>query len=269
MTGIETAFDDTGGDSPPLVLIHGAYSSRRVFADQVGFFAGSRRVIAPDLRGHGESDKPPGPYSLPELAADVVALCDRLGFTSPADLVGHSIGGAIAVEMAAQRPSLVRSITTLDSPSIIPGWSKQHKSGYAADIASPDFRRVLREYLDVAASPLSNPAIRQEELEEFAAVPDHVLLAIWGITLEWAPERALALVEAPLLYIDHGQPDLDFDALRALCPQLITGQTVGAGHRALREVPEQVNAMISRFLEHAESLAAHATEHGGGFKYRN
>ena len=74
---------------------------------------------------------------------------------------------------------------------------------------------------------------------------------------------------APLLYLDHGQPDLDFSTLRQLCPQLVTGQTVGAGHRALEEVPDQVNAMLERFLDYAPILAKVASETLGSFRYED
>ena len=75
--------------------------------------------------------------------------------------------------------------------------------------------------------------------------------------------------QVPLLYLDHGQPSLDYDALRRLAPQLITGQTVGAGHRALQEVPDQVNQMLARFFSHAEVLAENARSNAGVFNYKS
>lgn len=267
MRNIALAHDVIGRGRQSLLLVHGAYSSRRVYNEQIRHFSQSHRIIAADLRGHGESEKPQSGYSIPQLASDVAGLLDRLD-TTGVDAVGHSIGGAVVLELAAQNPELVRAVATLDSPSIIPGWAESHKTSYMADLKEPHFRQTIREYLDVAASPISNHPIRKQELEEFHSTPDHVAAAIWDMTSGWDPAGVLRSVKQPLLYVDHGQPDLDYAALRSHCPQVVTGQTVGAGHRALQEVPDQVNSMLERFFTHAERLAAYAREYGGSFRYR-
>ena len=59
----------------------------------------------------------------------------------------------------------------------------------------------------------------------------------------------LSRVRCPYLYIDCGQPHLDLDLLRELCPQVVIGKTVGAGHKALQDVPDQINAMLNRFIQ--------------------
>lgn len=264
---IDLAHDDTGGSHDPLILIHGAFGNRQVYANQVSYFAPTRRVVTLDLRGHGDSEKPEEPYSIPLFADDVALLCTALGIEN-ADLVGHSMGGVVAVEIGHRHPTLVRSIATLDSPSIIPGWSDQHMGPYTVGIHSDDFRDVLRGFLDVASSPVDDAARRDSALASIEEVPHHVVTATWDALLAWSPDTALSDMLAPLLYLDHGQPDLDFAALRRLCPQLITGQTVGAGHRALEEVPGQVNSMLERFFEHSPELAQHAAATQGSFRYR-
>src|SRR5687768_4878982 len=118
---IELAHDDTRTPAPVLVLIHGAYGDRGVFANQVAYFSPSYRVVSLDLRGHGETDKPVEAYSITQFADDVAGLCANLGVDS-AGVVGHSMGGVVAVELAYRYPKLVREVATLDSPSIIPGW---------------------------------------------------------------------------------------------------------------------------------------------------
>jgi pimeloyl-ACP methyl ester carboxylesterase len=268
LQNIDLAYDDTGKGNDTLVLIHGAYGDRSVYSEQVRHFSSSFRVITLDLRGHGESPKPEERYSIGQFAEDVAGLCDELGVRS-ANVAGHSMGGVVAVELAHRHPSLVNAIATLDSPSIIPGWTEAHMGLYTERIRTPDFRDVLKEFLDVASSPLDDPDRRREALQSIDQVPRHVVTAVWEAMLDWEPERALNTVRCPLLYLDHGQPDLDYQRLRSLCPWLLTGQTVGAGHRALQEVPDQVNAMLERFFDNAQALARHAEDTSGSFRYQS
>jgi pimeloyl-ACP methyl ester carboxylesterase len=104
-------------DGPAVLLLHGwgasAYNFRHVVTPlaEAGF-----HVLAPDLRGHGGSDKPSNPdlYSSGALVDQVVALLDWLGVT-PAVVVGQSIGGALALDLAVRRPDLVPSAVLLSS----------------------------------------------------------------------------------------------------------------------------------------------------------
>lgn len=105
---------ECSGRGPPLVAIHGLGSSGDDWAFQREAFAARHRLVLPDLRGSGRSDKPPGPYSIAGFAADLWQLLDGLDLRS-ADLVGFSLGGAVALEMALQRPAGVRRLVTCNT----------------------------------------------------------------------------------------------------------------------------------------------------------
>ena len=122
--------------------------------------------------------------------------------------------------------------------------------------------------VDAAKLPTDDPARRAEASAAIDAVPEQVVHAVWDALIAWDPTDAVRSLTVPLLYLDHGQPNLDIAGLRAICPQVITGQTVGAGHRALQEVPNQVNDMIDVFFSHAVPLAEHAAANAGVFQYR-
>jgi pimeloyl-ACP methyl ester carboxylesterase len=268
MEAVLLAHDDVGTGPNTMLMIHGAYGDRTVYANQVAFFAPAYRVVTLDLRGHGETPKPTGRYSIDQFADDVAGLSSELGISN-SDVVGHSMGGVVAVELAHRHPDLVRAIATLDSPSIIPGWTAAHMGLYTDAIHSSRFREVLKEFLDVASLPVDDRSRRELALRSIDDVPHHVVTATWDALIDWDPSPALTALEVPLLYVDHGQPSLDYDALRRLCRQLITGQTVGAGHRALQEVPDQVNSMLARFFQHAGALADNAKRHAGVFTYKS
>jgi 3-oxoadipate enol-lactonase len=97
---------DESGDGPPLLLIMGLGATHETWFAQREAFAAAHRVIAFDNRGAGRSDSPPGPWSVPDMAADALGVLDALGITR-ADVVGVSMGGMIAQEMAIRYPARV------------------------------------------------------------------------------------------------------------------------------------------------------------------
>jgi len=97
-------------DGPPVVLLHSIGTDRAVWDDHVGpLVADGRRVIAADLRGHGASPVPPGPYAVADLAADVTLLLDELGLAE-ADVAGVSLGGAVGLWLARHHADRVRRL---------------------------------------------------------------------------------------------------------------------------------------------------------------
>ena len=101
------------GDGEPLLLIHGHGSSSRDWEYQVDYFAKDYRVITVDVRGCGKSSKPSGPYSLRLFAEDVAALLDKIDI-GIAHVVGISMGGMIAFELALGFPQLVKSMVVVN-----------------------------------------------------------------------------------------------------------------------------------------------------------
>jgi pimeloyl-ACP methyl ester carboxylesterase len=91
------------GSGPPLLLIHGLMISGDMFEPVVEHFAARHRVIVPDLRGHGRSRALPPPYTVPQLASDLVRLLDHLGIVSTT-VLGYSNGGAIAQQFVLDNP---------------------------------------------------------------------------------------------------------------------------------------------------------------------
>jgi 3-oxoadipate enol-lactonase len=101
--GIETGYRAWGAPAaPPLVLLHALGESAADCEDIAPAFPEYRRVYAPDLRGRGRSGWP-GEYSLELMCADVAGLLDALGL-GRVDLIGHSLGGAVALLLAEQHP---------------------------------------------------------------------------------------------------------------------------------------------------------------------
>lgn len=111
--GAAIAYDDIG-DGDPVIFVHGLGSSARDWERQLDVFSATHRMITVDLRGHGRSDKPGGPYSIEMFASDVAALIEHLHL-APASVVGISLGGMVAFQLAATRPELIDKIAIVNA----------------------------------------------------------------------------------------------------------------------------------------------------------
>ena len=110
------------GEGPPVLLVHGLGSSGDDWAFQIGPLAQHFRLIVPDLRGCGGSEATPGHYAIAQFADDLWRLLDRLQIARPM-LVGFSMGGAVTLEMALQRPDAVARLATINS---LPSYRVDH-----------------------------------------------------------------------------------------------------------------------------------------------
>lgn len=113
LDGLEV-FYERRGQGDPVLLVHGLGSSTEDWEPQVDALAREFTVIAYDVRGHGRTAKPAQAYSVAQFAADAAALIAALG-TGPVHVVGLSMGGMIAFQLAADHPELVRSLVIVNS----------------------------------------------------------------------------------------------------------------------------------------------------------
>jgi pimeloyl-ACP methyl ester carboxylesterase len=102
------------GDGQPLLLLHGYSDSWFSFSRILELLPANLRLIIPDQRGHGESERPENGYELDDFAADAIALLDHFGIAS-ANVVGHSMGSFIGQRMAALAPTRIAKLVLVGS----------------------------------------------------------------------------------------------------------------------------------------------------------
>jgi pimeloyl-ACP methyl ester carboxylesterase len=137
---MELYFEDTGSQKPALVLLAGLATDETSWIFQKEPLAAQHRLITCDNRGAGRSPKPAGPYAIAQMAADVIALLDRLGLAK-ASLLGHSMGGAIAQYLAIEHPERVDRLVLACTSSKFDGRSVPVVRSWAGVIqlgASPE-----------------------------------------------------------------------------------------------------------------------------------
>jgi 3-oxoadipate enol-lactonase len=133
------------GKGDPILWLQGLNAPAAAWAVQLAHFSQGFRSIAPDMRGVGQSDAPPGPYTARGLAQDAVAVLDAAG-VDRAHVVGLSLGGAVAQELALAHPGRVRSLALLASFAAQPPRSRAlletWRALYPVVIADPRLRKA-------------------------------------------------------------------------------------------------------------------------------
>lgn len=112
---------------PPLVFLHGGSGRWQLYSAILAELAGNCRVYAPDLRGHGKSGWVPWSYTIREYVEDIGAFLREV--SGPAVLMGHSLGGIIAVATAKACPDLVRALIVVDAPLDAETWGQLMRDG--------------------------------------------------------------------------------------------------------------------------------------------
>jgi pimeloyl-ACP methyl ester carboxylesterase len=117
---LEVEYDEVGEGERPFVLVHGFSGSRDDFADVLDPLGALGRTLVPDLRGHGGTTNARGGYTLDQLTADLLGFLDAVG-AERCDLLGHSLGGMVALRFALAHPERLASLVLMDTAAREPG----------------------------------------------------------------------------------------------------------------------------------------------------
>ncbi len=244
---------ETTGQGPALVLIHGLGSSTRDWEYQMPVFARDYQVIAFDLRGHGQSDKPAGPYSIKMFAADLTGLLAGLNVTS-AHVVGISLGGAVAFQFALDCPAAVKTLTIVNSGPSLGGTFEQAQQEIERRVG------VVQQYgmraMGQALAPNLFPtpeqaALREAFVEHWAENDPNAYIEATRSMLGWNVTDQLGAIHCPTLIIAADQdytPVALKEAYAKLLPNAQLSVITNAHHAVPIERPQEFNAVLARFL---------------------
>ena len=248
--GLNLYYERAGSGEPSVVFIHGWCCDHTFFQPQFDHLKASHTVMTLDLRGCGSSDQPGHGYDIPTLADDVAWLCGELRLAKPV-VVGHSLGGMIALELAARYPVLSAAIVAVDPGPIDP--LPEDRSGFeglTAQLEGPAGDAVRRTFIENMFLSTDDVDRRRRIVETMCAVPLPVAVAVMRGLIAWNGVEALLLCKAPVLVLRSRATGSNApDRLLALKPDIHIGLTVGAGHFIQLEVPEQVTPMIEKFIQ--------------------
>jgi pimeloyl-ACP methyl ester carboxylesterase len=244
---IKLHYEDEGA-GPGLLLLHGWATSGRVWGAQLPEFVRTHRVVTLDWRGCGRSDHPAHGNTLDTVLDDLVAVIEALELDRPT-VVGSSIGGTFATELAVCRPELVSAVVTVDGPSYWPSTGmplRQLRNDLRRDRAGTVADWVPRWFASGVDSALVDWTVRQV-LDSGVFIDEQ-----FDGFLTYDPRPVLPGLMVPIHYI-HGELDAQIPvAVARECAALTPGAEVtvipGAGHLPHQEKPGDFNAALRKFL---------------------
>ena len=246
--GTQVGYVEAGGGEPPIIFIHGWCCDHTFFAPQAEYFSTACRCLSVDLRGHHGLDAPSGSAAIPTHAADMVGLCEALEVERPI-IAGHSMGGAIALEIAAQVPTLPLGLVLVDPSFPIPSDALAQLAGFVAALESPDYQTAARGFIEQNLfMPTDDETVRARVTEAMLDAPQDIMVSEMRSIVEWGASRQSHTWALPVINIHAGQPVADPRSLGERCTNLETVNTPGVGHFNQLLAPDAVNEAMGRFL---------------------
>jgi 3-oxoadipate enol-lactonase len=250
-------FYEEWGKGSPLLFIHGLGSSTEDWSAQIEAFRDEYRVIAVDLRGHGRSEKVPGPRTVQSLADDVAALLRALGAV-PAHVVGVSLGGMVSLELAACHPEVVRTLTVANTgPEVIARslgdrWKIWQRYVLLRFVSMRRLGELLSGRLLPGPEHAQN---RTAFVDRYAQNSKEVYRDTLGAIVGWSVVARLPAISCPVLVIAADQDYSPLEAKKAIADGVQNGRLViipDSRHATPIERPGAFNEALGGFL--AEDL---------------
>lgn len=244
---------ETAGKGQALLFIHGLGSSRRDWELQQNEFCKSFQVITFDLRGHGQSDKPTSPYTMPQFAADTAGLLRALKVAS-AHVVGLSLGGSVAFQLAVDYPELVKTLVIVNSAPefVIRTFKDRIRVWQRFAIVRLLGMRKMGEVLSKRLFPKpEQEPLRAVFVERWAENDPRAYQSAMRALVGWSVTDRLASIRCPVLIVAADQ-DYTPVAVKQEYAKRIAGAELAiipdAHHATPVEQPERFNTVLSDFL---------------------
>jgi pimeloyl-ACP methyl ester carboxylesterase len=241
-------------DGAIILLIHGSGMSARSWTIQLEGLAGALSAFAVDLPGHGESD--PGGAAVEDLADAVAAVVDALGI-GPVIAAGHSLGGGIAISLAARRPDAVSGLVLLSSCEKIPpsdGAAERLLAVLPGPLRRMVFLSMAKKVLFAPGAPADAVSLGMDDLRSCRS---ETMLRDMAAAKAMDLTALAAQLDLPTLILcgskDKLTPPALSERLCALIPRAHVRIVEGAGHMLPLECPDRVNREL---LEFAGALSA-------------
>jgi pimeloyl-ACP methyl ester carboxylesterase len=257
-----------GKGEDALVLIHGWTQSIDAWRDNIPDFTGRYRVIAIDLPGHGQSDKPqfksetaptapsspPFVYSM-DLFARAIDAVMRDAKVKRAVLVGHSMGTPVARQFYRKYPDKTLAIVIVDG-SLRPFGNKAMLDQLIAGFRGPNYRAAVDQMMAVISGANLSAEVKNRINASSNNTPQYVLVSamegmadasIWGEDKITVPVLAI-MAKTPLV-----SPNVE-ESFRAIAPTMDFQMWDGVGHFLMMEKPKEFNAAVAQWLEKKKLL---------------
>ena len=250
--GISIGYDEAGGgDAIPIVFLHGVGSDKSVWRPQLAHFGQTRRAIAFDYPGYGESEFKPG-ATRDDFARAAWAALDALNIDQ-AHICGLSLGGVVAIAMHHMAPHRCASLILADTFAVHPDGRAIYERGVAG---SSDLPAMAEARVDTLLGQPADPDVRREVVETMSRIdPAAYRIGAEAVWLADQRERA-AEISIPTLIVCGEEdrptpPDLSRE-LHEMIQNSRLAMIAEAGHLTNLEKPAEFNALVEGFVTDVE-----------------
>jgi 3-oxoadipate enol-lactonase len=256
LRGIEVGYDEAG-EGAAVVLLHGYPFNRSLWREQVETLAADHRVIAPDLRGHGETTAGEGPATMDEMAADVAALMDELKIER-ATLGGLSMGGYVTLAFYRRFPSRVNALVLADTrPQADTEEGRRGREEQPQKILAQGIESIVDRFLEKVLTPATlagRPEIVARVRRMITSTNrTGAANALRGMALRQDQTDLLPGINIPTLIVvgseDQLTPPRDAELMHRLIPGSQLERIEGAAHVSNVERPAEFNRALKEFLK--------------------
>lgn len=241
------------GQGDPLLLLHGLGSSSRDWEFQIPEFSSHFKTIAVDLRGHGRSSKPAGPYSMEMFAADTAGFLRSLDLSS-AHILGVSLGGMVAFQLALDYPDLIRSLIIVNSVPELIAHNLNDRISYWQRLVITRLFGMEKMGKVLAGRFFTKPeqeGIREIFIRRWAENHKPSYLASLKAVYGWSVLDRLEEIQAATLVIGAEGDYFSNEEKEVYTRLMLNAKLViveGANHALPAEKPSEFNEIVKKFL---------------------
>ena len=252
--GYDIGYVEAGsGDSTPIVLLHGVGSDKSVWRPQLDHFSGTRRTIAFDYPGYGDSDPAPEGTTRDDYASAIISAMHELG-VDLAHLCGLSLGGVVAIAVNHAATKRCASLILADTFAVHPDGRGIYDRGIAG---SSDLPAMAEARVDFLLAQPADADVRREVVETMSRIDPAAYR--FGAEAVWLADQRdrVGQISVPTLIICGQEdkptpPDLSLE-LHEMIPQSQLQMIAGAGHLTNLEKPDDFNRLVDDFITMVEA----------------
>ena len=245
--GVTLRFDEAGEGETAIVFVHGWCCSRDNWRHQLAHFSRRHRVVALDQRGHGESDKPDQDYTIGGFVDDLAWFIGDRGLHRPV-IVGHSMGGLIAMNLARERPDIARGIVMVDSPvTPLPEDLQPIAESTLAALQGDAYKSVAQGFVRMFMFDSNSPPdIADELVSAMSEAPQRLIHT--ALTDSLGPHtKEPGPIPVPALYV-RAASNFAAEGDQAERYPGLEVTTVDCAHFIQLERPDETNALVERLI---------------------
>ncbi len=246
---IRVHYLDQGKGNQAIIFVHGWTCNAGFWKSQTSYFGDKTRVIAIDLPGHGESDKPKTSYTMDLFARSIEAVMRDSG-VAKAVLVGHSMGTPVIRQFYRRYPEKTIALVIVDGAVRTMFPDKAAADKFADQLRSPDYQKTATQMVSFMVQPMRDPAMKEQVKTSMLSTPQYVAVSAMEGMMDptiWSDDK----INVPTLAVMAKQPAWTKeyeDYANNLIPNLDFKVWDGVSHFLMMDKPDEFNSTLSSFL---------------------